>query len=461
VSPSRNHDVFDNSQTPMTITERIPESTARGPQGPGDSGVAKICRMGVRISWLSAILLLASAQASAKEESRKMLDPRAEQAIALMMGFAERTGLTTERPRKRYLWTDAFAVCNFLGLAQATGDERYTELALRLVDQVHHTLGQYRDDDARSGWISGLAEAEGEAHPTRGGLRIGKELPERGPNEVFDERLEWDRDGQYFHYLTKWMHALDQVARSTGRPRFNLWARELAEASHEAFTYSPAHARPRRMYWKMSIDLTRPLVPSMGKHDPLDGYISYVELRSSAAKLPDPLGGPDLEDETSQSAAMIEGGEWATADPLGIGGLLVDAYRAEQLMGQGAALDEGLVETLLTASLTGLQYYARSGELRLPAEHRLAFRELGLAIGLHAVELMWQAADHAPSRSSMGSGVRARLRSLMEYSPIRDEIESFWRPPGQRSGPRWNEHRDINEVMLATSLAPEGFLVLP
>src|SRR5216684_2205383 len=59
----------------------------------------------------------------------------------------------------------------------------------------------------------------------RGGLRIGKKLPERSAGEPFDEQLEWDRDGQYFHYLTKWMHALDQVARSTKQPRFNLWAR--------------------------------------------------------------------------------------------------------------------------------------------------------------------------------------------------------------------------------------------
>ena len=40
---------------------------------------------------------------------------RTEQAIELMMGFAERTGLTAARPHQRYLWTDAFAVCNFLG----------------------------------------------------------------------------------------------------------------------------------------------------------------------------------------------------------------------------------------------------------------------------------------------------------------------------------------------------------
>ncbi len=92
------------------------------------------------------------------------------------------------------------------------------------------------------GWISGLAEREGEAHPTRGGLRIGKPLPERAPGEPFDERLEWDRDGQYFHYLTKWMHALDQVARATGQPMFNVWARELAHAAHRAFTYAATPA---------------------------------------------------------------------------------------------------------------------------------------------------------------------------------------------------------------------------
>jgi hypothetical protein len=407
-----------------------------------------------------AVFSLSSAIASAQQQSRNMPDPRTKEAIALMTGFAERTGLASERPRGRYLWTDAFAVCNLLGLARLTGEEQYADLALRLVDQVHHTLGRHRGDDPRTGWISGLSASEGEAHPTRGGLRIGKKLPERGPDDPFDEELEWDRDGQYFHYLTKWMHALDQVTRSTGQPQFNLWARELAGTAYEAFTYLPSAGRPRRMYWKMSIDLKRPLVPSMGQHDPLDGYVTYLQLRSTAAGLPESLAGPNLERETRQFAAMVEGGELATADPLGLGGLLTDAYRLEQLTRQGAAPDERLLETLLTASLTGLQRYVRGGELRLPAKYRLAFRELGLAIGLHAAKAMWQAAEHDPSRSSAGSGVRARLRALMEYVPLGEQIESFWRDPEHRRSPTWAEHRDINEVMLATSLAPDGFLVL-
>ena len=388
-----------------------------------------------------------------------MPDPRTQEAVALMTSFAARTGLASEHPKQRYLWTDAFAVCNFLGLARLTGEQRYTELALRLVDQVHHTLGRHRSDDPRTGWISGLGERDGEAHPTRGGLRIGKKLPERGPSEPFDEALEWDRDGQYFHYLTKWMHALDQVTRSTGRLQFNAWARELAETAYQGFTYAPSAGRPRRMYWKMSIDLKRPLVPAMGQHDPLDGYVTYMQLRATAAKFPKSLDAAGLEEETRQFAAMAERGEWATTDPLGIGGLLIDAYRVEQLISQGALSDERLLENLLAASAAGLQAYAKGGELRLPAEYRLAFRELGLAIGLHAVRLMWQVAEREPN-GPLSSAVRARLQALMQYAPLGEQIESFWRDPEHRRASTWSEHRDINEVMLATSLAPEGFLVL-
>jgi hypothetical protein len=407
-----------------------------------------------------AVLALVSAVASAEQETRNMADPRTQEAIALMMGFAEQTGLTSENPPQRYLWTDAFAVCNFLGLARATGEDRYTALALRLVDQVHHTLARHRHDDRRTGWISGLSESEGESHPTQGGLRIGKELTERGPREAFDERLEWERDGQYFHYLTQWMHALDQVTRSTGQPNFNRWARELAETAYRSFTYLPAPGTRRRMYWKMSIDLTRPLVSSMGQHDPLAGYLTTLQLRATADRLPALVSGPHLKEEINQLAAMVKGKDWATADPLGLGGLLVDAYRIEQLLQQGSALDERLLETVLTTALEGIPQYMRSGDRQRRAEHRLGFRELGLTIGLHAVRCLWQTWERNPERLSTRSSIRVILQALMQYAPLADEIELFWRNPEHQRTGTWLEHRDINEVMLATSLQPKGFLVL-
>jgi hypothetical protein len=380
-------------------------------------------------------------------QRQPMVSPRIERAVDLMIRFADRTGLTSARPPRRYLWTDAFAVCNFLGLARLTGDGRYTELALRLVDQVHHVLGCHRADDARTGWLSGLDAREGQAHPTRGGLRIGKRLPERGPGERADERLEWDRDGQYFHYLTKWMHALDQVAGATGQPMFNLWARELAAAAHGAFTYA-LPGGGKRMYWKASIDLSRPQVASMGHHDPLDGFITCVELEATAARLPAAAPGPRLAAASADFAGMLEPRQLATSDPLGLGGLLVDANRVEQLMRQGRWTSEpDLLEALLGAVLVGLQDYLRQPDLRSPAGQRLAFRELGLAIGLAAAGLMEQATG----------GVRGQLAP---YAALRAEVESFWLSPAHRETRPWLDHEDINDVMLATSLAPEGFLVL-
>ncbi len=68
---------------------------------------------------------------------------RRDRAIELMTRFAERTGLTSNSPPRRYLWTDGFAVCNFLGLADATGDSKYAELALRLIDQVCKSASKF------------------------------------------------------------------------------------------------------------------------------------------------------------------------------------------------------------------------------------------------------------------------------------------------------------------------------
>ena len=157
-------------------------------------------------------------------------------AARLMSEFAKRTGLSpaAENPR-RYLWTDAFAVCNFLELFQRTEDHQYRGCATELIDQVHRVLGRYRDDDLRRGWISGLDDERGRYQPTVGGLRIGKPLREHGANEVIDDRLEWDRDGQYFHYLTKWVHALCQADFVTSNHQYVRWASELAETAFRAF----------------------------------------------------------------------------------------------------------------------------------------------------------------------------------------------------------------------------------
>jgi hypothetical protein len=377
----------------------------------------------------------------------------------LMMQFAERTGLSSSQPGRRYLWTDAFAVCTFLGLARTTGEQRFTELALRTIDRVHHDLGMHRPDEGKTGWISGLDAAEGEAHPTRGGLRIGKRLPERRPEEPFDDRLEWERDGQYFHYLTKWMEALDQAARALRQPLFNLWARELADTAYRAFTSASRARGAPRLAWKMSIDLSRPLVSSTGLHDPLDGLVTILELEETAAVFSTAGAGPNLRGAAADLLAMMNGSDWATADPLGLGGILVGAFRVEQLMHHGAISGEDLLDSLLSASLDGLRVFVREGDLLRPASERLAFRELGLSIGLHALARLDDEVAKVTSRIPDGSRARHRLQTLRPFIALGADLEAFWLIPEHRRVAAWIEHRDINDVMLATSLAPEGYLV--
>src|ERR1044072_9363247 len=81
----------------------------------------------------------------------------------------------------------------------------------------------------------------------------------------------------------------------------------------------------------------------------------------------------------------------------------------------------------------------RSGELAWPAARRLAFRELGLAIGLAAME-------------------RLGNRDFAPYADLRDTIISFWNKPEHRELRAGMYHQDINEVILATALCPDGVL---
>jgi len=379
----------------------------------------------------------------------------------IMTEFARLTGLSpaSSAPR-RYLWTDAFAVCNFLGLYQESGSEEFKDLALQLVDQVHRTLGRHRGDDSRTGRISGLDEEQGKKHPTRGGLRIGKQLQERGPTDPFDEGLEWDRDGQYYHYLTKWMHALNRVSRVTGDIQYHTWAAELAKTAHARFVYASRRGGSKKMYWKMSIDLSRSLAPSMGQHDPLDGFVTYSELQATAAKKDEESIETDLRAEILDMVQICQGRSWVTEDPLGIGGLLFDACRVAQLMASGDLEQTDLLETLLESSLIGLESFAMENSLKLPAGYRLAFRELGLSIGLRALEKIRDRIEQESTPLRNKEPLRSRLEILGRYAGLRGIIEKFWLDGVNREAGSYTAHHDINEVMLATSLSPDGFLEL-
>lgn len=363
-------------------------------------------------------------------------EEKTEAARKLMDDFSRRTGLQGNQGDKtiRYLWTDAFAVQTFFGLSNALNDNSYRKKALVLIELVHENLGRFHPDDDRKGWISGLGLEEGNEHPTAGGLRIGKKLPERQPDEPFNERLEWERDGQYFHYITRWVNALLQAEQETGEKNYGIWAAELLLASRK---FIKRAGGAKRMYWKMSVDLSRPLVPSMGAHDPLEGLICTKSAQEAA-----PERVPELVLLERDFAEICAGQNWATFDPLGIGGLLLNSIRAADLAASEVILPVSVnPEKLWKESMDSLKGYADTF-FPQAASQRLAFRECGLSLGLRAaygMKDLFRVSGFYPEE-------------LSEYLPLAEELENFWIDPAAQRSPTWKDHLDINAVSLAASI---------
>ncbi|KAK6949952.1 hypothetical protein Daesc_008275 [Daldinia eschscholtzii] len=168
--------------------------------------------------------------------------------------------------RGRYLWTDAFGVINFITLSREKDgthfQKLYLELAKRLADAVHSVLGRTRDGTSR---LPGATDEE----PLKGGLRIGK-LEAGGP----------DGDGQYHHYLTLWMFALNRLALATKEVRWNDLAVQLAKAIHPHFMTK--RGGQESMVWKISTDMRHALVNSKGNLDDVDGLVVYQLLQETA-----------------------------------------------------------------------------------------------------------------------------------------------------------------------------------
>lgn len=355
------------------------------------------------------------------------------EAKSLMDSFLARTGVDSPKgdPRERYLWTDAFAVQGCFALSGLLDDESYKQKALNLIELVHTTLGKHREDDERTGRISGLTEKEGKEHPTAGGLRIGKALPEDDPTS------EWDRDGQYFHYLTRWFSALMTAYQETSEKKYAQWAAELMKAS-EAFIHRKGE--DIRMHWKMNIDLSEPMVMSMGAHDPMEGLICTLTVINTLPEMEMPL--KVLKDDFEM---LSDNMDWFTDDSLGLGGLLLNTARAVRLENENVSLPKQVrPEFLFETAMNGLRYFSeRKYHPNAPSNRtRLAFRECGMTLGLHTLNSMCEELEEKGLDPA----------DFQPYLNMTEKIERYWKQPPNRETPNWIAHQNINAVTLACSL---------
>jgi len=356
-------------------------------------------------------------------------------AEILMRDFAEETGLSgsAEPGQHRYLWTDALAVQNFLALAEDLDEKAYADLAKELIEKVHFTLGKFSHEDPRSGWISGLSDEEGRKHPAIRGLRIGKKQLERKRREAFNSHKEWKRDGQYFHYHTRWIQALLHAAEFLENHELKRHAAELSLAGKYFINKINDSLH---LFWKMSVNLSHPQVLSMGAHDPLDGYLTAQECNILT---PDDY---DFTDYLKYLKCLCEEKNWESTDPLGLGGLSRNIVRSVELDRQVALPESVKPQKLFQDLYRGLGTFASQSELDSPAEYRLAFRECGLSLGLRIID------GYRDKLAENGLDVNR----LDEILPMAETIEDFWSETENREHASYRDHRFINDVTLASSL---------
>src|SRR5260370_38885595 len=99
----------------------------------------------------------------------------------------------------------------------------------------------------------------------------------------------------------------------------------------------------------------------MGQPDPLDGVTTGAQLGATARRLHP--GGPSLAAAAADFARLLAVHLLPTADPLGLGGLLTDAFRLQQLPPQNAPD----VDDLLAPAALAPPADARPGALQQAA----------------------------------------------------------------------------------------------
>jgi len=236
----------------------------------------------------------------------------------------------------RYLWTDAYGLILYLSLYKELKDNKYLENAEHLVNEVYRVLGRKK------------------------GIRIG-EAP--------------DRDGQYYHYLTKWMYALNEFGKI--KPEYHEKAVQLVKDIHPAFV-AKLKAGKSFVWWKMKEDLSGPY-PGYGKGglDHYQGYVIYKLIDEKA-----------LSTEIEEMRQMVEQDypSFICNQDLGIGDMLWTAHFFPNEKWAGVVYERGMhLLDLMWVDVDSQRGYFK--RYYGHEDQKIAFSNYGVSVGLQAVNV--------------------------------------------------------------------------
>jgi len=185
---------------------------------------------------------------------------------------------------RRYLWTDAFGILNFISQSKATTNsnekDQYLGAAKMLINSVFQTLGNPRDDSDRYPMCPVLSENKKVMRYK--GLRIGKVSAMIASKGVARSDMGMEHDGMYWHYIDKMLYALSRYVIET----HDLFI--LKRALHLIIDLHPAFFIPHQGYlWKINTDCT-PIsthTSTSPNHDAVSAWIMYNIINNLVHKL--------------------------------------------------------------------------------------------------------------------------------------------------------------------------------
>lgn len=125
----------------------------------------KVQLVTILLNWIPILGFFQTYNMSRRNLSQTIMslssDTNRNMAAEIMDRFSLRTGVLVDSSSgdipesRRYLWTDSFALCNYLSLSEyasstkdTRGENHFTTCAERIVKLVHQDLGRFKSDDA-------------------------------------------------------------------------------------------------------------------------------------------------------------------------------------------------------------------------------------------------------------------------------------------------------------------------
>ena len=377
-----------------------------------------------------------------------------------------------------YLWTSSYGLLRMLFLYRKNGIEK--EEIEQYIKRVHSVLGKnaftneklsdtikFRLEWLKDYDIEILEVFKEDIDPLLGSLRIGKH-----------EQNNDEEPGIYLHYTTKWIYALIKASQILQNKIYLFQACNIMLTMSEKNVFPGTNNKYPR---KMDQELQEPLQMTEISHDPLDVFISLLNLIISLNKNMINIKPYNIKNKNEKKINKVREiyinllikaleknipriSEYnknpkslITNDTLGIGFLLTSCYKIRIIINKirSKMLDtvftkmsykknkfikliNSLYQNLLFVSENCMREYCNFKKNEINDD---AYRWFGISIGLRATKML----EQKFLKKSKNKEETELIKKLSDFYSLRNDIHNNYNTTSFKRG-NWEEHKDISIV---------------